>query len=191
MKDKINLDTFADGKSDLYNPPIMPVGWKVVFICFGLLTLYFQNQAPSKPLAPITHILVEKSQRKMTVYHNHQPIKEYRIALGFQPIGTKQYQGDGKTPEGNYRIVSKNTESRFHLSLKISYPNENDVKQANSKNLNPGNNIMLHGLGKGLGWFGKLHVFKDWTLGCVAVTNAEIEEIYKATSIGTPVEIKP
>jgi murein L,D-transpeptidase YafK len=191
MNDQKDLKTSPDRMSDFYNSPIMPGGWIILFLCWGIGALYFQHQKPSKPLAPITHILVEKSKRKMTVYHDHQAINTYRIALGFQPIGPKQSQGDGKTPEGNYRIVSKNTKSRFHLSLKISYPNENDKKRAISRNVNPGNDIMIHGLGTGLGWIGKLHVFKDWTLGCIAVTNSEIEEIYAATPMGTPVEIKP
>lgn len=168
-----------------------PWGWKIIFLCILLFFLFFYNNQTSKPLPTITHILIEKSRHKMTVYHGNYPLKEYRIALGAQPIGPKQYQGDGKTPEGLYKIIAKNAKSKFHLSLKISYPNEKDVKQASSKNTPLGNDIMIHGLGKSFGWVGKMHVIMDWTKGCIAVTNPEIEEIYTATSLGTPVEIRP
>jgi murein L,D-transpeptidase YafK len=153
--------------------------------------LFFNNYQKEKVLSNISHILVEKDQRKMTVYYGDNSFKEYKIALGSQPKGPKRQQGDSKTPEGLYKIMHKNKASKFHLSLKVSYPNENDVKQAISRNVDPGNDIMIHGLGKGLGWIGAMHVMRDWTQGCIAVTNPEIEEIFAATSIGIPVEIRP
>lgn len=150
-----------------------------------------RNEEFKEKIPSITYILVEKSRRKMSVYHGDQFIKEYRIALGAQPIGPKQKQGDRKTPEGLYNIIAKNANSKFHLSLKISYPNEKDTQQALAQKASCGNDIMIHGLGKGFGWLGNAHVLKDWTLGCIAVTNLEIEEIFAATPIGTPVEIRP
>lgn len=170
----------------------MPWGWNIIFILALALTwLYFSTQETKKPLPQITHILVEKSQRKMTVYNGENLLKEYRIALGFQPKGPKQIQNDGKTPEGNYKIIAKNERSKFHLSLKISYPSEQDLRKSAAKKLPPGNDIMIHGLGRGFGWIGWLHTLRDWTRGCIAVTNSEIEEIFAATSVGTPIEIRP
>jgi murein L,D-transpeptidase YafK len=175
-----------------FKPPnIIPWGCSILFLCLGIFLLFFNNDQEVKVLPKISRILVEKGQRKMTAYYGDNSFKEYKIALGSQPEGPKLQQGDGKTPEGLYKIIYKNKTSKFHLSLKISYPNENDVKQAISRNVDPGNDIMIHGLCKGLGSIGTIHLMRDWTLGCIAVTNPEIEEIFAATSIGTPVEIRP
>lgn len=148
------------------------------------------EQIPVK-LAKIDFILVEKQKRLMTLFHQQQPLRVYRIALGFSPVGPKDRQGDGKTPEGRYKIVAKNPNSRFHLSLKISYPSPEDRKKAKVQGISPGGEIMIHGLGKYQGFLGKKHLLRDWTLGCIALTNEEIEEIYPFISVGTPIEIKP
>jgi murein L,D-transpeptidase YafK len=144
-----------------------------------------------EPLSILTRLLVEKSARKLYAYHNDKLVRSYSVALGFNPTGHKEKEGDGKTPEGLYHIVSKNNKSRYHLSLKISYPNKTDTARARQKGVSPGGDIMIHGLMKGLSLAGSLHTLHDWTLGCVAVTNDEIEEIFRATPIGTPIEIKP
>lgn len=181
---------FEDEKEREIAKTTYPKGWYILALV-GLACLYLFKQESPKPLPPITHILVEKGQRQMTVYHGDKVLKTYPIVLGFEPNGPKQAQNDGKTPEGNYKIITKNNRSKFHLSLKISYPNEKDLKQAAAKNLPAGNDIMIHGLGNGLGWIGRLHTVKDWTRGCIAVTNPEIEEIYAATPLGTSIEIRP
>lgn len=145
----------------------------------------------AKPFSKIDLILVEKARRVMSVYHQGKLLKSYKIALGFAPIGHKEQEGDGKTPEGIYSISAKYPQSQFYLALQISYPNSNDLKNARKKGVSAGGQIMIHGLGKGFGWLGKLHVNRDWTLGCVAVTNEEIKEIYNAIATGTKVEIRP
>lgn len=145
----------------------------------------------TKPMEKITYILIEKAKRLMTVYHHGEVLRTYGIALGFSPLGHKEKEGDGKTPEGKYRVNGKNPHSQFHLSLQISYPSKADKIAARKKGVNPGSAIMIHGLQKGLGWIGAQHRRKDWTLGCVAVTNEEIEELYPFVEIGTLVEIKP
>ncbi|MBX9804284.1 MAG: L,D-transpeptidase family protein [Alphaproteobacteria bacterium] len=190
--DQTNLKLTKNSKVSFDHPFnfSVPWGWSVLFI-LSLIGLYYYNQAPSKPLPSITRILVEKHAQKMTVYQGDTPLRDYRIALGSQPKGPKVSQGDGRTPEGHYKIIAKNGSSKFHLSLKLSYPNEKDLKQAIANNVPPGNDIMIHGLGKGFEWVGRFHAFSNWTRGCIAVTNPEIEEIYAATSIGTPVDIKP
>lgn len=146
--------------------------------------------APDKIAAKI---IVHKSARKMDlVDENAILIKTYQISLGAQPIGHKTQEGDEKTPEGAYKIISRNVKSRFHKSLKISYPNAADEAQAKERNVSPGSDIMVHGLPNGLGWLGSLHrIYDTWTDGCVAVTNQEIEEIWNAVPDGTPIKIRP
>lgn len=142
-------------------------------------------------LSRIDKIIIEKHKRSMTVYHQQKPLKTYRVALGFSPIGPKVAAKDGKTPEGIYRITHKNAQSKFHLSLKISYPSSTDLNNAKAIGLHPGGEIMIHGLSNGFSWLGQRHVLRDWTLGCIAVSNEEIEELYPFVNVGTIVEIKP
>ena len=118
-------------------------------------------------------------------------LKTYKVALGSVPVGPKQVEGDHKTPEGDYLIDAKNAHSQFHLSLHISYPSAADQQRARSMGARPGGAIMIHGLARPFAYLGPLHRQTDWTDGCVAVTNAEIEEIWKLVPVGTRVEIRP
>lgn len=136
-------------------------------------------------------ILIEKKERRLTLLSKGKVLKTYPIALGGNPIGPKERQGDNKTPEGNYVIDARNKYSRFHLSLHISYPNEKDKKRARALGVAPGGDIMIHGIKNGLGWAGEKHAEIDWTQGCIAVTDEEIEEIEKVVPNGTAVEIRP
>ncbi len=160
------------------------------------MALSYQKAHPStssKSLkqAQIDTILVEKHKRIMTVLHKDKAIKTYKIALGFSPEGHKVKEGDGKTPEGTYFIVGKNPQSKFHLSLKLSYPSVEQQKSAKTKGVNPGGDIMIHGLAPHLEKKGKWHAMRDWTLGCIAVTNDEIDEIFRIAEVGTKVVIFP
>lgn len=139
----------------------------------------------------VTKVLIEKKERRLTLMAKETPLKSYRIALGGNPTGPKERQGDNKTPEGTYIIDSRNNDSRFHLSLHISYPNEKDKKRAKELGVSPGGNIMIHGLKNGFSWVGNSHAGSDWTEGCIAVTNEEIEEIAGLVPVGTVVEITP
>lgn len=150
----------------------------------------FAKRSYSSKRNGIDFILIQKKERILTLFSGKKKIKTYQIALGFNPEGPKKEEGDGKTPEGSYFISSKNPKSQYHLSLKISYPSEKDKKYAAKKGVNPGGDIMIHGLGKKFRHLGKDHVKQDWTLGCVAVTDEEIEEIYDAVEINTPVTIQ-
>ena len=154
------------------------------------LTLLEQKTAPP-PYGPADKILIEKNLRQMTLLADGQIIRTYRIALGGNPEGPKERQGDKKTPEGIYFIKGRNKSSRFFLSLHISYPNEEDTKRAKKLGVAPGGSIMIHGLKKDFAWMGESHTDKDWTEGCIAVTNEEIEEIDKLVPNGTLVEIRP
>ena len=136
-------------------------------------------------------IVIVKSIRIMTLVREGKILKTYKVALGGQPVGKKEREGDHKTPEGDYLIDLKNSESRFHLSLHISYPDTADRENARKLHLHPGGSIMIHGLPAMFAWVGALHRQADWTDGCVAVTNVEIEEIWKMVDVGTPVKILP
>ncbi len=167
--------------------------WYLILILILLLSTYYVNvpKTTYDPLLKADHIRVEKEMRRLYLFRNGICIKQYSIALGSSPAGHKEKEGDGKTPEGNYYIVSKNPKSNYCLSLLISYPSDKDVKAAKLKNVNAGGAIMIHGIRNGLGWIGKNHTLMDWTRGCIAVTNEEIQEIYNAVQPGTTVEILP
>lgn len=140
---------------------------------------------------PVDKVLIEKRKRRLTLISKGKAIKTYKIALGGNPVGPKEREGDNKTPEGTYTIESRNRHSEYHLSLRISYPNEKDRRRAKKRGVSPGGDIMIHGMKNGLAWVGGFHTKMDWTEGCVAVTNKEIEEISRLVPNGTPVEIKP
>jgi murein L,D-transpeptidase YafK len=140
---------------------------------------------------PADKVLIEKKARRLTLLSKGEVIKTYKIALGGDPVGPKVRQGDNKTPEGVYIIDSRNSNSEYHLSLHISYPNEIDKKRAKELGVSPGGNIMIHGIKNGLGWVGASHVAVDWTEGCIAVTDEEMEEIYRLVPNGTTVVIMP
>lgn len=136
-------------------------------------------------------ILVEKSSRRMILLLEDKIIKIYKISLGMQPVGAKIKRGDNKTPEGNYYIAGRKQNSRFHRSLKISYPNDKDLERAKILGVDPGGDIMIHGVQKNHKALDRIHKLKDWTQGCIAVKNHEIEEIWSAVSDGAPIEILP
>lgn len=136
-------------------------------------------------------VLIEKAQRRLTLMNREKRIAEYSIALGGSSVGPKRCQGDSKTPEGIYKIESRNNQSSYHRSLKVSYPNETDRLNAKKLKCSPGGDIMIHGLPNGHGFIGAAHRLHDWTLGCIAVTNSEIEEIWRLVPNGTVVKIVP
>ena len=118
-------------------------------------------------------------------------LRSYKVALGGEPIGPKTRQGDHRTPEGLYVLDSRNPNSHFYKALHISYPNAKDIAAAQKLRVSPGGDIMLHGLPKEYAWVGKAHALHDWTDGCVAVSDEEMDEIWKLVHVGTPIEIKP
>ena len=136
-------------------------------------------------------IVVYKRERTLMLYHRGVPVKSYFIALGSQPVGDKQRKGDQRTPEGLFYINAHNPASKFHLALRISYPSDAHRARAAALGVDPGGDIMIHGLPKDFSEAGKAQSQNDWTNGCVAVSNQEIEEIWQAVPDGTPVQIKP
>jgi murein L,D-transpeptidase YafK len=147
--------------------------------------------AANAPKGKIDLVVVEKAKRVMTLYVKKKPFKTYRIALGGNPVGHKEQEGDSRTPEGRYVIDAKNPKSSFHLSLHISYPDRRDRAAARRKGVSPGGAIMIHGTPEYMSSLRAAGIFSDWTAGCIAVTNAEIEEIYRIVPTGTPIVIKP
>lgn len=134
----------------------------------------------------VTRINVYKASRTMYLMNGNTPLKTYKIGLGGDPVGDKKFEGDSKTPEGAYFISGRNPNSQYHLSLQISYPNDQDRAEAAALGKDPGGDIFIHGRNgknRGLG--------KDWTVGCIAVTDSEIEEIYAMVKDGTPIVIQP
>lgn len=154
------------------------------------LSLVAVSTVTGKPLRA-DKVLIEKSKRRLTLLWKESPVKSYRVALGGEPVGKKQCAGDQRTPEGLYSITSRNAQSIYHRSLRVSYPNTEDVANARSLRCRPGGDIMIHGLRNGYEWIGAAHAATDWTLGCIAVTDQEIEEIWDAVPNGTVVEIRP
>lgn len=136
-------------------------------------------------------IIVHKKDRTLELVQGGRVIETYKIALGGNPVGAKGRQGDHRTPEGMYVIDSRNAQSKFHRSLHISYPNAADREHARKLGVSPGGDIMIHGLPNGYGFVGTAHRARDWTDGCIAVTDEEIEEIWKLVDNGTQIEIRP
>ncbi|MDF3852838.1 murein L,D-transpeptidase family protein [Paracoccus sp. P2] len=136
---------------------------------------------------PITQIVVKKADRKMYLVSGKEVVKSYKIDLGNQPLGHKQFEGDGRTPEGLYFIDRFNPRSRYHLSVGISYPSAQDVANAAARGQRPGGDIFIHGLGPE----GRALNRPDWTAGCIAVTDEEIEEIFTMLRPGVPIFIYP
>jgi murein L,D-transpeptidase YafK len=149
------------------------------------LPLYAQSQAK------IDRIVIEKGQRTLELMDGPRLVKSYKVALGENPKGAKDRQGDHKTPEGLYSVDSKNPNSQFHKGLHISYPNPADREHAKKRGVSPGGDVEIHGLGANWDWVGAGHRITDWTDGCIALTNEEIGEIYPLVKVGTPVEIRP
>lgn len=136
-------------------------------------------------------VVVKKSARELQLLRAGTVLKTYSVSLGGQPVGPKRQEGDQRTPEGEFLLDWRNPQSSYHLSLHVSYPTAADVERARRDGVSPGGEIMVHGLPNGMGWIGRWHRLRDWTAGCVAVTNPEIREIWRAVPDGTPITILP
>lgn len=163
-----------------------------IFLIFlGLTVYYFYPEDPLPQNIQVDKIVVYKSKRKLLAYSNEQLVKTYKISLGREPVGDKEFEGDKKTPEGIYTINDKNPNSGYHKNLGISYPDKTDLEHAKRLGKPPGGDVKIHGLRNKTGFIGKFHRWHDWTLGCIAVTNDEIDELYRAVEVWTVIEIKP
>jgi murein L,D-transpeptidase YafK len=152
------------------------------------LTLFFPGKKLPSGMV-IDLLVVYKSKRTMQAWSNGNLIKTYRIALGRNPTGHKRHEGDMRTPEGTYTINARNPHSAFHKNLGISYPDDADTAYAAALGKPPGGDIKIHGLRNGRGYRRRFHLWKDWTHGCIAVTNSEIDELYTAVQHGAVIKI--
>lgn len=159
-----------------------------------LLMLLFLAACASAPPPDIGKVVIAKSDRLLIlVGPDGLPIKTYPIALGPEPVGPKMWEGDGRTPEGLYTISTRNPQSAYHLSLKVNYPNTADRMRATVMGVPPGGDIFIHGVPNRVGyWEGRGYRHKpNWTLGCIALSNRDIEELYRWIPDDTPVLILP
>jgi murein L,D-transpeptidase YafK len=165
--------------------------WIAVIVFTAIAGWYFFPDKNLPEGKTINRLVVYKSRHKMEAWSGSELLKTYTISLGKNPVGHKQFEGDFKTPEGTYRINDRNPNSAYYKNLGVSYPNETDKAYAGKHGKSPGGHVKIHGLRNGRGFIGKFHRFKDWTAGCIAVTNAEMEELYNAVEKNAVIEIVP
>jgi murein L,D-transpeptidase YafK len=165
--------------------------WTAICVLLLICATTFAQSPNVQSPTRADRIVVEKSKRVMKLMRGSEVLKTYQVALGGQPLGAKDRQGDHKTPEGIYAVDGKKPNSQFHRALHISYPSAVDRDRAKKLGVQPGGDVEIHGLGSMWGWVGAAHRKVDWTDGCIAVTNEEIDEIWPLVEVGTPVEIRP
>ncbi|MFI5317294.1 MAG: murein L,D-transpeptidase family protein [Myxococcota bacterium] len=164
------------------------------FAVAGALALALAADSFAQPLARAAvadRLVVRKADRTLTLFWHGAALKSYRVALGGRPLGAKQELGDQRTPEGLYLAKRRSKETSFHAALELSYPNPDDLARAKAAGVRPGSGIEIHGLRDGFEWLGSAHAIFDWTDGCIALSNGEIDELVRAVPDGTPVEILP
>jgi murein L,D-transpeptidase YafK len=153
--------------------------------------IYAMFPPGAPPAATADRVVVLKDEHQMILMRNGAALKTYKVSIGRSPIGPKTRAGDHRTPEGSYVVDWRNPKSKFHLSLHVSYPNARDIENARREGAQAGGDIMIHGIQNGLGWIGRFHRLVDWTDGCIAVTDAEMDQIWRTVPDGTLIEIRP
>jgi murein L,D-transpeptidase YafK len=167
------------------------LGLLVALLCATGMSSGIQPQSSPQTPRKADSILILKKDHVMELLADGKVIRKYKVALGQGGLAAKQREGDGRTPEGRYVIDARNEYSAYHKALHVSYPSAEDRKRAASLGVPPGGAIMIHGLPNGKGWAGSGHRLYDWTLGCIALTDEEIDEVWSLVPVGTPVEIRP
>lgn len=175
-------------KQVLFNMKIL-IAVAIVFTALMIYNMYPEDSLPENTV--IDYLIVYKSKHHMMAYSHNKLVKTYKVSFGDNPVGDKQFEGDEKTPEGLYTINTKNSESGYHKNLGISYPNQQDLEYARSIGKAAGGDIKIHGLRNGLGFINKLQRWVNWTNGCIAVTDSEMDELFAAVRMGTHIEINP
>ncbi|MEI7596148.1 MAG: L,D-transpeptidase family protein [Bacteroidota bacterium] len=167
------------------------IRWVFILLTTTLFVYYFYPESQLSSNIKIDSIVICKSKRELLAYSNGRLIKTYKVSLGKNSIGDKEFEGDKKTPEGIYYINAKNPNSGYYKNLGISYPNEQDIEYSRKLGKPTGGDIKIHGLRNGIGFIGKFQRWFDWTAGCIALTNKEVDELYNNVEIGTKIEIIP
>jgi murein L,D-transpeptidase YafK len=160
-------------------------------LVLALIVYYFYPITPIPRGLVIDKIIILKSQHRLTVYSEGKDVQTYRVSIGRQTLGQKQTEGDLRTPEGQYYICDKNPNGRHHKSLSISYPNRADIERIKKTDKPTGGGIQIHGMKNGMGFIGRFQSWRDWTAGCIALSNEEMDQVFEHTPIGTPVIILP
>jgi murein L,D-transpeptidase YafK len=160
--------------------------WRVIV---SLLILIAPISVSAKETADLVRVF--KSERKIQLIAKGQVIREFPIALGGKPVGHKRQSGDQHTPEGEYILDYKKSDSAFHKAIHISYPNPTDIENARKAGILPGGQIMIHGQKNGFGWLAFLTQRFDWTNGCVALSNKDMDEVWNLVDVKTPIELLP
>ena len=163
----------------------------ILVVGLALLVGDAQTHHASAGLPPVELVVIYKGRQTMELLAGNQVVRAYQVALGRNPLGHKERAGDFRTPEGSYTIDLHKRNSRFYKSLHISYPNRQDRAAAKNQGRSPGGDIMIHGLPKGFEDLADVHFLRNWTKGCIAVNNAEMDEIWQLVADGTPIVIKP
>jgi murein L,D-transpeptidase YafK len=171
-----------------YNPAVRT---SATIIALSFISGWCAAQSTVTPAPNVDRVLVLKKDRALQLISSGKILKSYKVALGGDAVGPKARQGDHKTPEGGYVLDRRNPHSQFYKSIHVSYPNAQDKARAAALGVSPGGDIFVHGLPNGFGWLGRSHRLKDWTDGCIAVTDQEMDEIWKLVPDGTPIEIRP
>lgn len=149
------------------------------------------NRFSANPLPVANQVIVHKGERRLELWRGRELLRSYRISLGLNPDGHKQQEGDFRTPEGRYRLNARNPRSDFFLSLAVSYPDQEDVARARAAGVAPGGAIMIHGLPNQPKWSPEHYAKNDWTDGCIALSNADMMEVWMLVPTGTPIDIRP
>jgi murein L,D-transpeptidase YafK len=157
----------------------------LAILLLAVLAVTGCSRFPTYDGPEVTRIIVNKSARQLILMHHGEVLREYEMELGFAPEGDKQVEGDGRTPEGSYVIDRRNPNSEFYLSIGISYPNEEDIAEAEALGESPGGDIFIHGTPN------PFRRGDDWTAGCIAISNREMREVYSMVRLGTPIDIYP
>ncbi len=145
----------------------------------------------TESLPAVDRLVVRKTERRLVLMHGETVVRSYKVALGLNPIGQKEKAGDFRTPEGRYFLVRRNPRSDFFLSLQVSYPNDNDMKRAHKNHWDAGGSIMIHGLPNQLKHEPTYYESRDWTDGCIALSNADMVEVWLLTPDNAPIDILP
>lgn len=154
-----------------------------------LLVTLFSNALSAVEKADL--VLVEKGKSELSLLRSGQVIAKYHVVFGADPVGHKLQEGDNKTPEGRYMLDFKKPNSAYYKAFHVSYPNSNDVERARAAGVSPGGNIMVHGQKNGFGWAAAIAQEFNWTQGCIAMTNEDMDAMWLLVDAGTPIEIKP
>jgi murein L,D-transpeptidase YafK len=171
----------------------MPIMHRILafLVVAPLIIIGAEAHRAAAAIPRVERVVIYKSRQTMQLLAGNEVVRSYQVALGRNPLGHKERAGDFRTPEGAYVIDRHKGDSRFYKSLHISYPNSRDLAAAKNRGLAPGGNIMIHGLPKGFEDLADVHYRRNWTKGCIAVNNAEMDEIWQLVADGTPIVIKP